>query len=135
MMKKNGAGLWVSPGRERRTRLDDEGRYSLYSGAWNVGFSFRPSIGAPGTRSRSCSRSKAHYRNMALSMGAVSSGRHFADRAWSPVKAVGPSLVSAVNQLERAGLSRPVESESDLRVAMYSSEKRRGPQDRRWNNV
>ncbi|KQK31414.1 hypothetical protein ARD30_03145 [Bosea thiooxidans] len=33
------------------------------------------------------------------------------------VKAVGPSVVSAVNQLERAGLARRVRDERDMRVA------------------
>ncbi len=40
-MRKNGTGRRPSPGRERRTTLDEEGRRALYSGAWNVGFFIR----------------------------------------------------------------------------------------------
>lgn len=124
-MRKNGTGRRPSPGRERRTTLDEEGRRPLYSGAWNVGFFIR----TINRRARDQIKELLAERNVNIGMWPYLWALYHQDGISQvvlgrSVKAVGPSVVSAVNQLERAGLARRVRSESDLRVAhVYLTEK------------
>jgi len=117
----------LAPGGRRRERLSDEERRALYSGPWNVGYLIRT------VTRRARDQIKVLLAEQGVNIGMWPYLWALYKKDGIPqvvlgrsVKAVGPSVVSAVNQLERTGLARRVRDEKDMRVArIYLTEKAR----------
>jgi DNA-binding MarR family transcriptional regulator len=108
----------LAPGGCRRQRLSEEERRALYSGPWNVGYLIR----TVSRRARDQIKVLLGEQGINIGMWPYLWALYKKDGVpqvvlGRSVKAVGPSVVSAVNQLERAGLARRVRDERDMRVA------------------
>lgn len=108
----------TAPGRRRHELWSVEQRVSTYSGAWNVGFQMRD-----------VSRQARERIKVLLAKQGVNIGMW--PYLWAlyqedglpqfklakMVRSGGPTVVNAINQLERKGLAKRVRSSEDLRVA------------------